>query len=125
LRPPFGLTIAPATYWGVAGVVGVLVPPRWCQNDAQQVFTKTTDQLRPCVCVCVFFVRPLGALAKQSMYLLFLKCILGAFFGKRNSKTRETKRNHFLFRDICFGCFFSPHFVSFDFLLLRWLSASR
>ena len=34
LRPPsFGLTIAPATYWGVAGVVGVLVPPRWCQND--------------------------------------------------------------------------------------------
>ena len=40
LRPPFGLTIAPATYWGVAGVVGVLVPPRWCQNDVQQVFTK-------------------------------------------------------------------------------------
>jgi hypothetical protein len=26
LRPPFGLTIVPATYWGVAGVVGVLVP---------------------------------------------------------------------------------------------------
>jgi hypothetical protein len=40
VRPPFGLTIAPATYWGGAGVVGVLVPPRWCQNDVQQVFTK-------------------------------------------------------------------------------------
>jgi hypothetical protein len=40
LRPPFGLAIAPATYWGVAGVVGVLVPPRWCQSDVQQVFTK-------------------------------------------------------------------------------------
>jgi hypothetical protein len=40
LRPPFGLTTAISTYWGVAGVVGVLVPPRWCQNDVQQVFTK-------------------------------------------------------------------------------------
>jgi hypothetical protein len=40
LRPPFGLTIAPAAYWGVAGVVGMLVHPRWCQNDVQQVFTK-------------------------------------------------------------------------------------
>jgi hypothetical protein len=27
-------------YCGVVGVVVVLVPPRWCQNDAQQVFTK-------------------------------------------------------------------------------------
>jgi hypothetical protein len=55
LRPPFGLTIAPATYWGVVGVMGVLVPRRWCQNEAQQGFTKqvkktqsyrkTTDQL--------------------------------------------------------------------------------
>jgi hypothetical protein len=35
-----GLTIAPATYGGVVGVMGVLVPPRWCQNDAQQNFTK-------------------------------------------------------------------------------------
>ena len=36
MRPPFGLTITPATYWGAVGVMGVLVPPRWCQNDAQQ-----------------------------------------------------------------------------------------
>jgi hypothetical protein len=26
-RPPFGLTIAPVTYWGGIGVMGVLVPP--------------------------------------------------------------------------------------------------
>ena len=31
-----GLTISPATYWGVVGVMGVLAPPRWCKNDAQQ-----------------------------------------------------------------------------------------
>jgi hypothetical protein len=56
VRPPLGLTIAPATYWGVVGVMGVLVPRRWCQNEAQQNFTKqakktqsylkTTDRLR-------------------------------------------------------------------------------
>jgi hypothetical protein len=40
LRPPFGLTIAPVTYLGVVGVMGVLVPRRWCQNDVQQVFIK-------------------------------------------------------------------------------------
>jgi hypothetical protein len=68
LRPPFGLTItiAPATYWGVAGVVGVLVPPRWCQNDVQQVFTNykigqkiaiphSTQSDRPTLCFFVFF----------------------------------------------------------------------
>jgi hypothetical protein len=42
--PPFGLTIAPATYWGVVGVMGVLVPRRWCQNDAQQNFTKQAQK---------------------------------------------------------------------------------
>jgi hypothetical protein len=40
LRPPFELTIAPVTYLGVVGVMGELVPRRWCQNDVQQVFTK-------------------------------------------------------------------------------------
>jgi hypothetical protein len=36
-KPPFGLTITPATYWGVVGVIGLLlVPRRWCQNDAQR-----------------------------------------------------------------------------------------
>jgi hypothetical protein len=40
LSSPFGRTIAPVTYLGVVGVMGVLVPRRWCQNDVQQVFTK-------------------------------------------------------------------------------------
>jgi hypothetical protein len=44
LRPPFGLTIAPATYWGVVGVMGVLVPRRWCQKEAQHNIYKISQK---------------------------------------------------------------------------------
>jgi hypothetical protein len=67
LRPPFGLTTAPATYWGVAGVVGCWYLPGGVKMERATGFykigqkiaipLKATDRLG--VFFLLFFQRPL------------------------------------------------------------------
>jgi hypothetical protein len=88
LRPPFGLTITPATYWGVVGVIGLLVPRRWCQNDAQQnrpEHRNPTESDRPTLPLFFFSFRDflrLSGLILEEKIIVFL-----------SSPCRETAKN--------------------------------
>jgi hypothetical protein len=119
LRPPFGLTIAPATYLG--GLLLLLVswgcwywyPRGGRKNKTGNRRTSATARKKKYVRIA-------------DILLFFYKCVFGRFSARGVRK--HEKKNEYVSKKLAREIFFRGGISRFFFLstfLLRWLSASR